>query len=521
MDLYDYIKNQYDRGKSKDEVKLLLTNSGYSSQDAQKYVEDAYLIKKSEKPTKKWLYLGILIAILASITILLFILFGQNPKVTPPVCNNGIIEEGETQQTCCQDTGCDTGFSCQPNGQCTCSPSEEVCDGLDNDCDNEIDEDLVRSANEQGACSINTETCTGGIYTPKNEYTPTSEICNYIDDNCDGNVDEENVCPTSTEVKVLVMSYFPLQGSNLDQSITGMSDSLSTIRSKVSQLNIDTANSLTLGSTYHGYKDSNAKPFLKYTIIDNKEFLKPKPVSTNEISRNPGIFRPDYRLMLTNDVNICDYVDNQDVKEVWLWGYHHGNIEPVESNMAMGTASQTFWNYDSYGDVSNSERIDDLPTCTKSYTLYNYNYGRKLGEALENHGHHIESMFRFVDFFLWDEFQKPYGESSPTVNSCGWTHSGPNSKEQYEPGWTSETVVKSNCEDWHPDGSGEVKDVNCQTWYGGTCLENGGVEFKVWWMQNIPGLNNGLSYQGKTMKNWWIFIADFDQAVSNEITLTY
>ena len=444
-------------------------------------------------------------------------------------CSNPDLIKPGTVQSCTSDIDDDGKKRSrkreneeEPQEQQICTPTTEVCDSRDNDCDDEIDENLIISTSELGACSINTETCIEGVYTPNNEYNPIAEICNNIDDNCDGIVDEGNVCVfyTQSDVKVLVMSYFPLQGSNLDQSITGISDSLSSIRNKVIQLTTNTVNALTQGSTYHLYKDSNSESFLKYTVIDNKEFLKQEPVSTNEIPWNPGIFRPDYHLMLSNDVDICDYVDNQGVKEVWIWGYHFGIIEPSESNMAMGTASEAYWNHGSYGDVSNSEEIDDLPTCTKSYTLYNYNYARGLGEALENHGHHIESMFRFVDISLWNKFQYPYGEPIPTVNSCGWTHSGPNTKEQYEPGWTSETTVKSNCEDWHPDGSGEVKDVNCHTWYGETCLENGGVDFKIWWMQNIPGLNNGLTYQGKEIKNWWIFIADFDQAISQGKSLT-
>ena len=337
----------------------------------------------------------------------------------------------------------------------------------------------------------------------------------------------ETPSPTTTQapaisVPVLVLKYFPDENEDgmLDSEITGMSNSLVSIRAKVNQLTTDVVNSLGSGSTYHGFKDGAATPSLQYSVIEDKEFLKRKPVSTNVIPWNPSVFRPDYNFMLTTDVTICNYVDNLGVKEVWVWGYHFGNIEPVESNMAMGSASQVHWNRGTYGDVSNSEQIDDLPTCTQSYTLYNYNYSRGLAEALENHGHHIEATFRFVDATLWNKFQLPHGEPSPTVNSCGWTHTGPNSKEQYEPGWTSESIVKSNCEDWHPDGSGEVKDVDCHTWYGETCLINGGVEFKKWWMQNIPGKDNNLEYQGKLLRNWWEFIGDFDAALKKGKSLT-
>ncbi len=326
--------------------------------------------------------------------------------------------------------------------------------------------------------------------------------------------------PPAISIPVLVLKYFPEQNGNLDLEITGINDSLVSIRTKVNQLTGDIVNSLTTGSTYHGYKDPTATSSLQYSVLENKEFLKQKPVSINAIPWNPSVFRPDYNLMLTDDVSICNYVDNLGVKEVWVWGYHFGNIEPVESNMAMGTTSQGQWNHGTYGDVSNSEQIDDLPTCAQSYTLYNYNYGRGLAEALENHGHHIESIFKFVDETLWNKFQFPHGETAPTVNSCGWTHTGPNSTEQYESGWTSEAIVKSNCEDWHPDGSGEVKDVSCHTWYGATCVANGGVEFKEWWMQNIPGKTNGLLYLGNQMRDWWEFIGDFDDALSKGKSLT-
>ncbi|HLD83760.1 MAG TPA: hypothetical protein VI979_02820 [archaeon] len=34
-------------------------------------------------------------------------------------------------------------------------------------------------------------------------------------------------------------------------------------------------------------------------------------------------------------------------------------------------------------------------------------------------------------------------------------------------------------------------------------------------MQNIPGYANGLYYNGKPLRNWWDFIADFDGEIAN------
>jgi hypothetical protein len=58
----------------------------------------------------------------------------------------------------------------------TCTPSTEVCDGKDNDCDGATDEGSVCGS-----------TC-----------TPTTEVCDGKDNNCNGQTDENNVCASNT-----------------------------------------------------------------------------------------------------------------------------------------------------------------------------------------------------------------------------------------------------------------------------------------------------------------------------------
>ena len=158
--------------------------------------------------------------------------------------------------------------------------------------------------------------------------------------------------------------------------------------------------------------------------------------------------------------------------------------------------------------------------------MYDYNYQRGVTEAVEDHTHQIEAVLRFVDNnIFWNKFVNPYGKLEG-VNRCGWTHFPPNGKSDYD--WRNESSVLSDCEDWKPDGGGEIKTINCLTWsnyqYPNNspgCVDDGGLAFKIWWMQNIPGKDNGLIYNGKNIRNWWEFIGDFDRAMRLGKSLTY
>jgi len=87
--------------------------------------------------------------------------------------------------------GADEGGSGDPD----CEPSREICDGGDNDCDGEIDEDdpgLGDSCDsgQLGPCWQGRRRCIEGGLTCQPVVDPYEETCDGVDNDCDGTADE-------------------------------------------------------------------------------------------------------------------------------------------------------------------------------------------------------------------------------------------------------------------------------------------------------------------------------------------
>lgn len=326
-------------------------------------------------------------------------------------------------------------------------------------------------------------------------------------------------------IPVLVLGYFPPDPNNpnqLDPVETGWDAqkinqyggfpgfNLTDWHNTVDEITSTLLTELTDNTRYHGYKDSSAPPFLTWDIVDKKYFDTkiPKGVPDSDPG-NP--YLPNYNQILTNQ-NICNYVDNQGVKEVWIYSYHSNTVTLDESRMSS-----------KYGDISNSHGNLDpsvtLPTCKNSYTLYNYEYYPDKNTAVPNtihdRMHQIEDIVSYADGhynettpagLFWGNFATYTGQGKPIA--CSTTHRPPNSSQDYD--YANTNSVSSDCENWNPDSTKAIfSPVTCDKW---GCTDQG---YYKWWMQNNPGYNNGITYQGKPMKNWWEAMYDFNAFINN------
>ena len=272
----------------------------------------------------------------------------------------------------------------------------------------------------------------------------------------------------------------------IDDAYSEYAYNYSQLRSRIDAMEPLVADALEAGTRYHGYENPAAVAALDYSIVGHLEFQMPIPLSTTRTYQDKPL--SDY-LGLLNELDVCDWVEQRGVREVWIWSYFGaGNKNVWESNLSF-----------SGGDFSNSDRDEtDLPLCAHSYTVYEYNYGRSEREAVHDHMHQFESVFPLING------GEPFTRFS-ALTSCGTTHLPPNADQEYQ--YDALSPASSDCESWSMSGPQPGVPVDARTWSRAVPDGNAELGYYVWWMQNVPGLGNEAGSQ-----NWWVLIGDLDSA---------
>jgi hypothetical protein len=189
---------------------------------------------------------------------------------------------------------------------------------------------------------------------------------------------------SSYDVNTLVIKYLHIDKNNIivDPNLApgtwwryqnSYADTLNAVNAQILAMKLAAEG----GSAYLRYQNGSAQAALRYHIVDSKEHIEAVPYGAN------GYI--DYPSVMTSH-NICDYVNNRGVREVWiLKGRHRDGLNHWESFMQ-----------GPFGNIGNGG-TESVPVCNHSYRVYTHTYDREdlfaevWGHQLEAEVYHVSS----------------------------------------------------------------------------------------------------------------------------------
>lgn len=318
---------------------------------------------------------------------------------------------------------------------------------------------------------------------------------------------------------------------------------------------------LTLGTAYHGYKTHAATSYLGWKPYDGVIHAIPGKVpqfssGLQQVADYTQIFD---QVSTQFNTELCSLINQGQIQEIWIWADRTGQLR---ERIAVGPSG----GYTTPPEDISGRNVKDctpadgiaLKTMTeKQYAIMGFNTERDVAQAMESYAHHLEDAFHVLfpcEFDVPNDFEWPWQDplggfgqlrndcagtrgftarshALPEPAQCGNAHWSPNVKLDDEiKGATATPVISleyygydradlgfiNGCADWAPQviTPTPAPTVTCLDGNAWNCMGNSGSydddkrKFHVWWMQNIPGANNGLKKcDGTTnMENWWVYL---------------
>ena len=288
----------------------------------------------------------------------------------------------------------------------------------------------------------------------------------------------------------------------------------------------DDVNTLTAGlidllkraTMYHGYTNPSAQPYIEYQVYGDSVIEDPEiPVQPNGVTDYGAIY---------DRYDLCFLIASGAVDEVWFWDGGAGGFgEWVTTGPGW---PGRFWP---------PPEMVNAPDCGKIVTTMAFNYAREVDVALESFNHRLEGFFMtyfpcdfYTETWPWrgapahcaglvsDQYgfvARPFA-GNDHIGGCGDAHHPPNILDEREYIYDDLTIVQTICPDWSQDGSAQVTTLDCLAW---GCTHWG---YHMWWMQNIPGLDNtNRDRNGSLHPNWWSYIFGAPYTPTPTVTPTH
>jgi hypothetical protein len=264
------------------------------------------------------------------------------------------------------------------------------------------------------------------------------------------------------------------------------------------------------GSIYHGYANPLAMPSVEFQIYGGQIARHPTtaPLKADNLTWDWTAIYNDSRY------GLCNKIANGLVDEVWFMEAGEGGNPEYLTTGPGGTWS------------SGGAAVDPLPSSCwngRQVTTAVFNYRRDIDVAMEAYNHRLEGLYLqyfgcdFASSTVDDPYLSPPASCSSTatpngyvarptsasfdVGSCGHAHRPPNTVGATNRTYKELTKRLSICEDWRMDGTASASAIDCRAW---NCNQ---PQFHVWWMQNLPGLNNtNRDRFGSIYPNWWDYL---------------